>query len=382
MASVLASSRAGCAPLQALQQQQQPQHVGCPALVPGAWRAASRRRLQRLRAEADERSAATKTGVCREGGGCYGQLSCHWRKAGSCMQHTANAPRAPPRPRLLRSTHPACAPALSSPPAEGGEPPVIVSLDLDLDKEVSKFARSAATTFAPRASGATGKNPAYRGSTLYTVFEVQAWAAAAVSGLLSYNLIFPSDEPNIARLLGCAGRGARGGRAGEREASQRMAPRRPCRPAPPHPTLLPCPALPAAACGGCGCSQSPACARASAQTRRRTRSTYSSWCAALRCAALWGLVWSVVQGGRCRTAGGRDQEARRPGCRSPPPCHRAPLPPPPQAVPLLNVALPFVWKSFPFIFTADCLLMAGVCAWKGLIPGLAAPGGDDAPGGR
>lgn len=43
-----------------------------------------------------------------------------------------------------------------------------------------------------------------------------------------------------------------------------------------------------------------------------------------------------------------------------------PLPPLPQdalnllflAVPLLNVALPFVWKSFPFIFTADCALMA------------------------
>jgi hypothetical protein len=79
------------------------------------------------------------------------------------------------------------------------------------------------------------------------------------------------------------------------------------------------------------------------------------------------------------------------------------------AVPLLNVALPFVWKSFPFIFTADCVLMAvralahslgphrggcssmqaapvdaesflhpfvaamqGVYAWKGLIPGIAA----------
>lgn len=40
------------------------------------------------------------------------------------------------------------------------------------------------------------------------------------------------------------------------------------------------------------------------------------------------------------------------------------------AIPLLNVALPFVWKSFPFIFTADCVLMAGVYAWKGLIPGV------------
>ena len=39
------------------------------------------------------------------------------------------------------------------------------------------------------------------------------------------------------------------------------------------------------------------------------------------------------------------------------------------AIPLLNVALPFVWKSFPFIFTADCLTLAGVYAWKGLLPG-------------
>ena len=33
------------------------------------------------------------------------------------------------------------------------------------------------------------------------------------------------------------------------------------------------------------------------------------------------------------------------------------------AVPLLNVALPFVWKSFPFIFCADCVLMA-VSTWR------------------
>ena len=40
------------------------------------------------------------------------------------------------------------------------------------------------------------------------------------------------------------------------------------------------------------------------------------------------------------------------------------------AIPILNVALPFVWKSFPFIFSADCLLLGGVFAWKGLIPGV------------
>lgn len=45
-------------------------------------------------------------------------------------------------------------------------------VNMDIDKEVSKFARNAATTFAPRASGATGKNPAYKGSVLYTIFEV------------------------------------------------------------------------------------------------------------------------------------------------------------------------------------------------------------------
>ena len=39
------------------------------------------------------------------------------------------------------------------------------------------------------------------------------------------------------------------------------------------------------------------------------------------------------------------------------------------AVPLLNVALPFVSKSFPLIFTADCVLMAAVYASKGLIGG-------------
>lgn len=40
------------------------------------------------------------------------------------------------------------------------------------------------------------------------------------------------------------------------------------------------------------------------------------------------------------------------------------------AIPLLNVTLPFIWKSFPFIYTADVIAMAGVYAWKGLIPGM------------
>lgn len=66
-------------------------------------------------------------------------------------------------------------------------------------RDVNKFA----STFAPRASGSTGKpNPAYKGSWLYTVFDVQAWAALVIGGLLSFNIIFPSDQPDIARLMG------------------------------------------------------------------------------------------------------------------------------------------------------------------------------------
>ena len=42
------------------------------------------------------------------------------------------------------------------------------------------------------------------------------------------------------------------------------------------------------------------------------------------------------------------------------------------AIPLVNVALPFVWKDFGFIFVADCVVLAGVYAWKGLLPGGAA----------
>ena len=42
----------------------------------------------------------------------------------------------------------------------------------------------------------------FSGSVLYKVFETQAWLSLAVGGLLSFNLIFPSDEPDIARLIG------------------------------------------------------------------------------------------------------------------------------------------------------------------------------------
>ncbi|KAL8054933.1 hypothetical protein ABFX02_04G024400 [Erythranthe guttata] len=70
-----------------------------------------------------------------------------------------------------------------------------------LDKDIKKVVQKTAATFAPRASTAT-KNPAVPGSVLYTVFEVQAYASLLIGGALSYNLIFPSNEPDIWRLMG------------------------------------------------------------------------------------------------------------------------------------------------------------------------------------
>ena len=61
--------------------------------------------------------------------------------------------------------------------------------------QVSKFARDAATTFAPRPSGAT-KNPAYKGSLLYTIFEVQAYVCLMVSDFhLSMSQVFCMQGP-------------------------------------------------------------------------------------------------------------------------------------------------------------------------------------------
>lgn len=34
------------------------------------------------------------------------------------------------------------------------------------------------------------------------VFEVQAWVALVAGGLLSFNVIFPTDDPSIPRLMG------------------------------------------------------------------------------------------------------------------------------------------------------------------------------------
>ncbi|BBN05161.1 hypothetical protein MPTK1_3g10840 [Marchantia polymorpha subsp. ruderalis] len=70
-----------------------------------------------------------------------------------------------------------------------------------LQKELNKAVSKTAATFAPRASTAS-KNPAVPGSTLYKVFESQAYVSMVVGGALSFNLLFPSDQADIWRLMG------------------------------------------------------------------------------------------------------------------------------------------------------------------------------------
>ena len=150
--------------------------------------------------------------------------------------------------------------------------------DADLEKNLSKFAKKTATTFAPRSSTAK-KNPAYKGSVLYTVFEVQAYAAIVVGGLLAFNVIAPSDEPSIARLMG-----------------------------------------------------------------------------------MWSVWMFTVPSLRARDCDAKEKDALNLLF---------------VAIPLVNVLIPFVWKSFAGVFSADVLLMAAVYAQKGV---FAMPGADEASG--
>ena len=34
------------------------------------------------------------------------------------------------------------------------------------------------------------------------------------------------------------------------------------------------------------------------------------------------------------------------------------------AVPLINVTLPLLWKSFAFVYSADCVALAAIYYWK------------------
>eukprot|EP01023_Acetabularia_acetabulum_P059187 TRINITY_DN7112_c0_g1_i12.p5 TRINITY_DN7112_c0_g1~~TRINITY_DN7112_c0_g1_i12.p5 ORF type:complete len:154 (-),score=30.02 TRINITY_DN7112_c0_g1_i12:1975-2436(-) len=141
--------------------------------------------------------------------------------------------------------------------------------DAELEKEISKFARQTASTFAPRASGATN-NPAYKGSWLYEVFFWQAWILMAVGGLLSFNIIFPSDKPDIARLLG-----------------------------------------------------------------------------------MWSVWMFTIPSLRARECEPQEKDA----------LNLLFL-----IVPIMNITLPLVWKSFPFVFTSDVVALIAVYVWKVYLP--------------
>ena len=140
--------------------------------------------------------------------------------------------------------------------------------EVDVDKELAKSARKIAGTFAPRSSTPAGKkNPAFKGSTLYTIFEVQAYVSLVVGALLSYNVLLPSDEPNIARLMG-----------------------------------------------------------------------------------MWSVWMFAVPSLRARECEPKEKDALNFLF---------------VAIPLINVLIPVVWKSFPAVFTADCVLMAFMYYNKG-----------------
>ena len=140
------------------------------------------------------------------------------------------------------------------------------------DKNLNKFVKKTATTFAPSSSGDAKKkkNPAQKGTVLYQVFEVQAYLAIIVGGLLAFNVIYPSEEPTIARLMG-----------------------------------------------------------------------------------MWSVWMFTVPSLRARDCGAKEKDALNVLFI---------------AIPLINVLIPFVWKSFAGVFTADVLLMLGVYYSKNAPP--------------
>eukprot|EP01025_Chloroclados_australasicus_P006711 TRINITY_DN12139_c0_g3_i2.p1 TRINITY_DN12139_c0_g3~~TRINITY_DN12139_c0_g3_i2.p1 ORF type:complete len:207 (+),score=13.47 TRINITY_DN12139_c0_g3_i2:108-728(+) len=136
--------------------------------------------------------------------------------------------------------------------------------------EADKSVKNIASTFAPRASGNTGKNPAVKGTTLYNVFTVQAWACLVLGGLLSYNVIFPSDQPDLWRLMG-----------------------------------------------------------------------------------MWSAWMFTIPSLRARECTPLEKDW----------LNYAFL-----IVPFVNVTLPLVWKSFPFVYTADVVALASIYYWKVTLP--------------
>lgn len=147
----------------------------------------------------------------------------------------------------------------NSPPSTSAN----VSKPIDLER----LTKQTANTFAPRSSTAT-KNPAFKGSLLYDIFEWQAWISLVVGGLLSFNVLFPTDDPSIPRLMG-----------------------------------------------------------------------------------MWSIWMFTVPSLRAKECTQKEKDALN-GLFV--------------LIPLINVALPFIWKSFPFIFTVDAIAVFAAFYLKGV----------------
>eukprot|EP00198_Chlamydomonas_reinhardtii_P006288 XP_001695624.1 predicted protein [Chlamydomonas reinhardtii] len=136
-----------------------------------------------------------------------------------------------------------------------------------VEKDILRSTRQIAGTFAPRSS-TKSKNPATKGTVLYDVFEWQSWICLVAGGLLSFNIIWPTDEPSIPRLLG-----------------------------------------------------------------------------------MWSIWMFTIPSLRAKECMANEKDALNLLF---------------VLVPLMNVTLPFLWKSFPFIFVSNVLALGGVYWWKGV----------------
>lgn len=134
-----------------------------------------------------------------------------------------------------------------------------------IEKDLKKVVNKAAATFAPRASTAR-KNPAVPGTALYSIFEIQGYASMLLGGVLSFNLLFPSNEPDIWRLMG-----------------------------------------------------------------------------------MWSIWMFTIPSLRARDCSNKEKEALN---------YLFLL------IPLLNVAIPFFWKSFAVVWSADTIVFFSMYAWK------------------
>ncbi|RVW54812.1 hypothetical protein CK203_071649 [Vitis vinifera] len=177
-----------------------------------------------------------------------------------------------------------------------------------LDKDLKKVVQKTAATFAPRASTAT-KNPAVPGTVLYTVFEVQGYLSMLLGGALSFNFLFPSNEPDIWRLMEC---------------------------------------------GPFGCSTWFLC--------KTDSSKFIIMLVVLVMTPLYMEDQLLVSTGFCFVPFVAIPSLRARDCSK---NEKEALNYLFLIIPLLNIIIPFFWKSFAVVWSADTVAFVGMYAWKG-----------------